>query len=75
MSPTEFKNPHAQSCSLLAKTIQLLTSCGKSPAVIAEESGLPFYWVQSLRYNHKIDPSVTKTVALYEHLSGKKLEL
>lgn len=74
MTMFQNKNPHAENCPLLAKTIELLATCGKSPATVAEESGLSFYWVQALRYNHKIDPSVTKTIKLYEHLSGKKLE-
>lgn len=75
MSDYQNKNPNAETCPLLAKTIELLVKCGRSPAKVAEECGLPFYWVQSVRYNHKIDPSVTKTVRLYEHLSGKKLEV
>lgn len=62
-------------CALLLKTIELVQTCGKSPAVLARETGLSFYWIQSLRYNANIDPSVNKVVKMYEHLSGKKLEV
>jgi len=62
-------------CPLLQKTIELLGSCGKSPALIAQETGLPIYWVQSVRWNIGIDPAVSRTIKLYEHLSGKKLEI
>lgn len=69
------ENPKAAACPLLARVIDLVRTCGKSPAVLAEETGLSYYWVQSLRYNNKIDPSVTKVVKMYEHLTGKKLEV
>lgn len=68
-------NPKAAECPLLARVIELVRSCGKSPAVLAQETGLSYYWVQSLRYNNKIDPSVTKVVKMYEHLTGTKLEI
>ena len=65
----------ADSCPLLARVIQLVRTCGKSPAVLAEETGLTFYWIHSLRYKANFDPSVSKVVILYEHLTGKKLEI
>ncbi len=69
------ENPKSAECPLLARVIELVQTCGKSPAVLAQETGLTYYWIQSLRYNHKIDPSVTKVVKLYEHLTGTKLEI
>lgn len=62
-------------CRLLLKTIELVKTCGKSPAQLARETGLSYYWVQSLRYNEDIDPSVNKIVMMYEHLTGKQLEV
>lgn len=67
--------PAAEQCPLLARVIHLVRTCGKSPAVLAEETGLTFYWIHSLRYKADVDPSVTKVVRLYEHLTGKKLEI
>lgn len=69
------ENPNAAECPLLAKTIELIRTCGKSAYTLSQETGLSYYWLQSIRYNYKIDPSVTKVVKLYEHLSGKKLEV
>lgn len=65
----------AEQCPLLARVIELVKTCGKSPAVLAQETGLTYYWVHSIRYNNNIDPSVTKVVKLYEHLTGMKLEI
>lgn len=62
-------------CTLLARTIELVTTCGKSPGKIAAETGLSVYWITSLRYGTTKEPSVNKIVMLYEHLSGKKLEV
>lgn len=62
-------------CRLLKRTIELLGSCGKSVDQVAKETGLPFYWVQSVRYNKGIDPAVSRIVKLYEYLSGKQLEI
>lgn len=67
--------PPASDCPLLARTIELVKTCGRSPAVLAQETGLTFYWIHSLRYKPEVDPSVSKIVKLYEHLSGKKLEI
>lgn len=67
--------PPATECPLLARVIELVKTCGKSPATLAAETGLTFYWIHSLRYKPEVDPSVTKVVKLYEHLTGKKLEI
>ncbi len=72
---TKQGSPPADSCPLLARTIQLVRECGRSPAVLAQETGLNYHWVQSLRYNNNIDPSVSKVVLMYEHLTGTKLEI
>ena len=72
---TDTTNPHAANCPLLARTIELVRNCGRSPAVLAQETGLNYHWVTSLRYNNNVDPSVSKVVQMYEHLTGTKLEI
>lgn len=72
---TQAINPYAAKCPLLARVIELVRTCGRSPAVLAQETGLNYHWVQSLRYNNNIDPSVSKVVQMYEHLTGTKLEI
>lgn len=65
----------ADRCPLLARVIELVQTCGKSPGQLAQETGFSYYWIVSLRYNSKIDPSVTKIIKMYEHLTGSKLEI
>lgn len=63
-------------CTLLDRTIELLATSEKSVMQISRETSLSFYWLNNLLYAKKrVDPSVTKTVRLYEHLSNKKLDV
>ena len=69
------RNKEPIDCPLLDRVKELLSSCGKSVNQVAVESGLPYYWVQSVRFNKGIDPAVSRTIKLYEYLTGKKLEV
>ena len=60
---------------LLARTKELLEQKSINDlAKIADETGLPFSWLHSIRYKD-ISPSVDRIERLYEHLSGHELEV
>ena len=60
---------------LLARTKELLEQKSINDlARIADETGLPFSWLHSIRYKD-ISPSVDRIEKLYEHLSGHELEV
>lgn len=59
--------------SLLAKTRELLIQSGKTDAEICGETGIPPYWLYSLRGGQVQGHNVNRTQYLYEHLTGKAL--
>lgn len=61
--------------SLLQRTLELLKTTDETIPQIYVDTQLPFYWLQSLREGRIKNPSVNRVQRLYEHLSGKKLEV
>lgn len=63
--------------TLLERTQELLKEETKTRSLIEihKETGLPFYWLRKVANGETRDPSVNRIQTLYEHLSGKKLEL
>jgi hypothetical protein len=63
--------------TLLERTRELLKEEAKSRTLmeIHKETELPFYWLRKVASGETKDPSVNRIQTLYEHLSGKKLEL
>lgn len=61
--------------SLLQRTLELLKTTDETIPQIYVDTELPFYWLQSLREGRIKNPSVNRIQRLYEHLSGKKLEV
>lgn len=61
--------------SLFQRTLELLKTTDETIPQIYVDTQLPFYWLQSLREGRIKNPSVNRIQRLYEHLSGKKLEV
>lgn len=63
--------------SLLERTVELLREDMKDRTLLElhKETGLPFYWLRKMAGRETKDPSVNRVQALYEYLSGDKLEL
>lgn len=61
--------------TLLTRTLTLLHDREKDILTIANESGIPFYWVRHFATGKTKDPSVNKVQALYEYLTQKQLEV
>lgn len=61
--------------SLLRHTQQHLRKDGRSLFTIAQESGLPFYWLRKFATGEVKSPSVNRVQRLYEFLTKSKLSL
>lgn len=60
---------------LLIRTKELLSEKTIPQLIqISNETGLPYTWLRSVRYND-IKPAVDRIEKLYEHLSGHQLEV
>lgn len=59
--------------TLLAKTLALMEGRDITDTAIA--TGLPYHWLNSLVQRKSVNPAVNRVQVLYEHLSGKKLEV
>ncbi|AZF88181.1 DNA-binding domain protein [Microcystis phage Me-ZS1] len=59
--------------TLYQKTQGLLR--GRKLLDVHKESGIPFYWLRKFASGSIREPSVNRVQALYEFLTGQKLEL
>ncbi len=59
--------------TLYNKTLTLLDQCDTPIQEVAEQSGLPYDWLVSVKYRRIQAPSVDRVQKLYEYLAGKKL--
>lgn len=64
-------------CTLLLKTKELLLNRPSdiSLEVIASDTGLPYSWIVHMTKASSSTPAVDRCQALYEYLSGRKLDL
>lgn len=42
---------------------------------LEEETSIPAGWIRRVQYGHIVEPSCPRIEQLYEHLSGKKLNI
>jgi hypothetical protein len=61
--------------TLLERTQELLKESGKTSLDIFRDTNIPYYWLNQFRDGRSRDPSVNRVQALYEYLSGTKLEV
>lgn len=61
--------------SLKDRTLALLRSQKISLLEIHAKTGIGFWWLKAFRDGQIADPGVSRTQALYEFLTGKKLEV
>lgn len=61
--------------TLHTRTRERLKADGRSLPVIANASGLPFYWLKKFSANEIADPSVNRIQRLYEFLSKRPLKV
>ena len=61
--------------NLMLKTHELLKIDDRSVADISIATGISFFWLQRFSAHMMKNPSVNRVEYLYEHLSGKKLNL
>lgn len=61
--------------TLCERTRQLLQEDKRSALAIHKESGISFYWLRKFKSGVTTDPSVNTIQALYEFLTGSKLQL
>jgi len=47
----------------------------RNPADVCRDTGLPYHWLVHFKNGRYKNPSVNRVQVLYEHLSGKELEL
>jgi hypothetical protein len=59
--------------SLLRETLKLINERSDGLLHIANETGVPFYWLRKFTYNEIPSPSVNRVQYLYEKLSGRTL--
>ena len=59
--------------TLYEQTLELLVASELTIQDIATQSGLPYDWLVSIRYDRVKNPSVNRVQILYEFLSGKPL--
>lgn len=67
--------PRPQRGSLYRVTLELLRSGKLTNIEIHKRSGVSFGWLNNIRYNEVRDPGVNNVQALYEFLTGKKLDI
>ena len=72
-SSTNKKEVYDQPQSLLKTTLILLKLETRTNEQIAIESGLPYFWIQSLSQSKCTNPSVNRVQILYEFLSQSAL--
>lgn len=60
---------------LEAVVVQLKTRRDKDLITLYAETKLPYYWLRKVANGDIKNPSVNRIQYLYEHLTGKKLEL
>lgn len=60
--------------TLMQTTLHLLKRDPRSLPDIFSETGIPFYWLRKFASGEFKAPSVNRVQALYEQLSGQKLE-
>jgi hypothetical protein len=63
----------ANTNSLCEHTLTLLRKSKTPLPDLAQQAGLPFYWLKSFKSGTIKDPSVNRVQQLYEYLTGKKL--
>jgi hypothetical protein len=61
--------------TLVEKTLELLNADGVEPLRVYAETGIGFHWLTQLRGGRIKNPSADRIQALYEHLSGKVLDV
>lgn len=68
------KYKHMMAGTLLIETLEMLRNDKKPTVELYLETGIPFYWLKSLRSKKSIpNPSVNKVEYLYNHLSKNPL--
>lgn len=72
--PKTKKNPDLPN-SLLIKTLELLENRSRKLSIekIADDTGLPYYWIQKLSVEQA--HSVNRVQVLYEYLAHVKLDV
>lgn len=63
------------SSSLLKRTRALLRNSAQTHADISKATGIPVAWINQFSVSRSHNPGVARVQKLYEHLSGKRLEL
>lgn len=61
--------------SLHEVTLKLLKGHRLTLPEVYKETNLPYYWLKKFSSGEINDPSVNRVQALYEYLSGRKLEV
>ncbi len=61
--------------SLMTETQRLLKQRSRTLLDVANDTGIPFYWLRKFHYGEIDNPSVNRVQKLYEYLAGKKLAL
>jgi hypothetical protein len=61
--------------ALMQQTHKLLKNDERSIAEISIDTGITFFWLQRFSAHMMKNPSVNRVEFLYEHLSGKNLNL
>ena len=61
--------------TLLEKTLALLQDDSRTLPEIYRDTGIPFYWLRKFARGEIQDPSVNRVQKLYEHLSGRLLNI
>lgn len=61
---------------LLAKVVELLAAKrDKDYMILWSETGIPYFWIRKIANGEIKNPGVNRIQYLYEHLTGKKLEV
>ena len=61
--------------TLYTRTLDLARQYEGSQIELAQRAGVPFHWLRSFLAGTIRDPSVNRTQALYEFLTGKSLKV
>ncbi len=61
--------------NLMTETIRLIRADKRTLRMIAQFTGVPFYWLKKFSANEIPNPAVNRVQYLYEFISKKKLAL
>lgn len=59
--------------TLLKQTMKLLKKDDRAVRQIVSDTGLPYPWIQSMRFGEPKGANVNRIQVLYEYLTGEKL--